>query len=410
MKLFYTFILSLTMSSLGAQSFVFDLDQELSTSIKKLVTDHKIIAIGELHGTVESPLLMLELAKLVRETEDSITVGLEISQRFQKDLDEFMISGDVEIFKRLDHFKSNDGRSSVAMTHLLRELQSLKGIRIVCFDKNTNTETRQFDRDSIMGNNLKLAFDGHQMLILTGNLHASLDPNWMGMNRKSAIHCLKETLPDQISIISLNSYFGGGNAWNCQQEGCGIFPFGRYPMGESNGFKNFIRYQSGSIEDGFNGIIYYESAHASPPFLSDQKELEKVIDIFKQSIIKKDSIAFKNLFFDDEVSFVGVMSGLTEMSIKKDFLDFQGLAVSNSTDFIKQICQSEKPQKEEFYNTVITLDGLVASISFDYTYHSGERMMQWGNEKWNLVFTEGQWLITDVVYSIHFPDIEMCPF
>jgi hypothetical protein len=239
---------------------------------------------------------MLELAKMIRETEDSIIVGLEISQRFQKDLEEFMISGDVEILKKLDHFKSNDGRSSVAMTHLLINLQSLKGIRIVCFDKNMNTETRQSDRDSIMANNLKLALDGHQMLILTGNLHASLDPNWMGMNSKSAIHHLKETLPDQISIVSLNSYFGGGNAWNCQQEGCGIFPLGKYPMGESNGFKNFIRYQSGYIEDGFNGIVYYETAHASPPFLSDQKDLEKVIDIFKQSIIKKDSIAFKSLF------------------------------------------------------------------------------------------------------------------
>lgn len=104
------------------------------------------------------------------------------------------------------------------------------------------------------------------------------------------------------------------------------------------------------------------------------------------------------------------MSGLTEMSIKKDYLDFQGLAVSNSTDFIRQICQSKKPQKEQFYNTFITVDGTITAISFDYTYHSDERMIQWGNEKWNLVFTEGQWLITDVVFSIHFQDIEISPF
>lgn len=173
MKSLYTLVLSLVLTPCVAQSILFDLDQEHSASIKKLVNDHEIIAVGELHGTVESPLLLLSLAKWARETQDSITVALEISQRFQNELDKFMKSGDVEVLKRLDHFRIYDGRSSVAMTHLLIGLRSLKGIRIACFDENMDVESRQSDRDSIMGNNLKMAFDGHQMLVLTGNLHAS---------------------------------------------------------------------------------------------------------------------------------------------------------------------------------------------------------------------------------------------
>ncbi len=143
---------------------------------------------------------------------------------------------------------------------------------------------------------------------------------------------------------------------------------------------------------------------------SDSIALSKVITDFKESIAQKDSIRFHGLFFSESVDFTGIMSKKTEWSIKKDYPDFQGIAVSNHKRFIRDICKTPKKQEEKFYNTSLSSDGTIGAISFDYAFFSGGKMIQWGNEKWNLARDGEKWLITDVVYSIHFPDIEAFPF
>ena len=142
----------------------------------------------------------------------------------------------------------------------------------------------------------------------------------------------------------------------------------------------------------------------------DMISLNKVIIKFEESIEEKDSIKFKELFFHDKVPFIGIMSPETEMSIKKNYPEFEGIAVSNSDKFIKEICETDKPQKEKFYNIEISTDGTIASINFVYSFHSGERIIQWGNENWNLVKVGKDWLITDVIYSIRFPGVEELPY
>jgi len=142
----------------------------------------------------------------------------------------------------------------------------------------------------------------------------------------------------------------------------------------------------------------------------DKKLLNELVIEFEQSIIEKDSARFKKIFFSESVPFVGIMSKETEMSIKKDYPDFEGISVSNCEKFIADICKSEKKQAENFYDIQIDNDGSIGSISFDYSFISGTRMIQWGHEKWNLVKINNSWLITDVVYSIHFPDIESFPY
>ncbi len=145
-------------------------------------------------------------------------------------------------------------------------------------------------------------------------------------------------------------------------------------------------------------------------FCQKDASIQELITDFEQSILTKDSVRFKKLFLDAQVPFVGIMSQATEASIKKDYPDFEGTAVSNCTKFIQDICKSTKKQEEKFYNIKIHTDGAVGAVAFDYAYFSGMRMMQWGHEKWNLVKIKDEWLITNVVYSIHFPDIEPFPF
>lgn len=144
--------------------------------------------------------------------------------------------------------------------------------------------------------------------------------------------------------------------------------------------------------------------------LDDKIKLNKLILEFEESIITKDSIRFKKVFFDNKVAFIGIMSKKSEASIKKDYPEFVGTSVSNCDKFISQICQTDKRQKEIFYDILIKTDRSIASINFDYCFMSDDKMIQWGHEKWNVVKIENEWLITDVIYSIHFPDIEEFPY
>ncbi len=143
---------------------------------------------------------------------------------------------------------------------------------------------------------------------------------------------------------------------------------------------------------------------------TDRIKLNEVIVEFKESINQKDSIRFKKLFFQDKVLFTGIMSKESEMSIKENYPEFEGIAVSDHVKFITDICNSEKKQEEKFYNINIETDRVISSISFDYSFYSDDKMIQWGHEKWNLVYADDLWLITDVKYSIRFPDIEEFPF
>jgi len=142
----------------------------------------------------------------------------------------------------------------------------------------------------------------------------------------------------------------------------------------------------------------------------DSLSLMEVVTDFQESIAKKDSIRFNQLFFTESVSFVGIMSKDTEWSIKKNYAEFQGIAVSDHKSFINDICKSEKMSKEKFYDIELSTDGFIGSISFNYAFLSGDKMIQWGHEKWNLVREGEKWLITDVIYTIRFPKVEPFPY
>jgi len=157
-------------------------------------------------------------------------------------------------------------------------------------------------------------------------------------------------------------------------------------------------------------FLFTTSQSAAQISEADSIALSKVITDFKASIIEKDSVRFDSLFFSTAVDFTGIMSEKTEWSIKKGYPEFQGIAVSSHKDFIKDICKTPKKQEERFYNVVLSADGAIGSISFDYAFYSDDKMIQWGNEKWNMAKDGKKWLITDVVYSIHFPHVEPFPF
>ncbi len=137
--------------------------------------------------------------------------------------------------------------------------------------------------------------------------------------------------------------------------------------------------------------------------------ITKVIDDFQTGIIKKDSLLLQSLFFEKSTPIIGIMSEPTEMSIKKNNPQFQGISVSNSQRFIGEICGSKKKQFEKFSKTKIKISEKLADVQFYYAFYADEKVLQWGEEKWSMVFAENQWFITGINFTIRFPSIEKLP-
>jgi uncharacterized iron-regulated protein len=110
LTLLFNFLFSFAVSG---QTKIYDLNKLDSINFKNFIADKKVIVVGEMHGTTEVPLFVLQLVKELRKTQRKLTVGLEIPINYQKDINEFIKNGDFEKLKKLDHFKYPDGRTSI---------------------------------------------------------------------------------------------------------------------------------------------------------------------------------------------------------------------------------------------------------------------------------------------------------
>ena len=64
---------------------------------------------------------------------------------------------------------------------------------------------------------------------------------------------------------------------------------------------------------------------------------------------------------------------------------------------------SDKEEKEEkFDNIQIIEDGCIASATFDYSFWTKGKIINWGSEHWGLIKTKGAWKITSVIFSMEF--------
>ena len=213
----------------------------------------------------EVPQFVLQLIKIMNENTKSLTIGLEIEKTLQDEINEFLKNGDFQQLLKLDYFKSTDGRASIAMGELLKELRHIEGIQIICFDIESGSGT-EINRDSLMAVNLANSFTDGQMVILTGNLHANLKEGYWRSNFKSAIYHFNKMKDLGDKLISLNTYFGGGTIWNCMQDGC------KERAADSNSrirerfeLDNFIGIFNDVHPSGYSGFIYFDKVTASKP-------------------------------------------------------------------------------------------------------------------------------------------------
>lgn len=261
----FSAVLLLCALTSAAQMKTFNLNDLKEKSFTEFLSGKKVIVIGEMHGTTEVPMFVLNLVQQLHTKANPVTVGLEIESNYQKELDVFMKDGDFNKLIAIDYFKTPDGRTSVAMGELIKGLRELKGIQVRCFDIPAGTD-ESLDRDSLMSINLNSAYhhDG-QMIILTGNLHANLKEGYWRANFKSAVFRFNTMNSFGDKLISLNTYFGGGTIWNCMRDGCKERDVHSNSELQKYGTKYIGVYKE--VFNGYSGLIYFDKVTASKPLI-----------------------------------------------------------------------------------------------------------------------------------------------
>ena len=183
----------------------------------------RIVMVGEMHGSRETPRLFGELVCQALEAGKDVVVGLERPTAEQKALDAVLTGTDltraeVELLDEPGWREVWDGRSSLAMLQLLERLRALRvghrSLEILAVDPGSRDGGAS--RDASTGGSLR-DFEGKHpaktMLVLMGNGHAMLNPVFG--YQTAAMYLPRE------QTVTLEATDRGGTTWSDRGQGCG---------------------------------------------------------------------------------------------------------------------------------------------------------------------------------------------
>lgn len=190
--------------------------------------EHRLVMIGEMHGTREVPAYFSELVCAVLESESSVAVGLELPVTMASSLDQYLNSSEKNAQALLldDPTWSpavQDGRTSAAMLALIQDLAELKHqhdkrISVHLIDNPSDYLDGGMSKGQSLADNIQQMedqTDADYLLTLTGNYH-----NRIGVPaEQSAAMNLPDLNPYTVSVN-----WKSGEMWACTDQtpdGCG---------------------------------------------------------------------------------------------------------------------------------------------------------------------------------------------
>jgi len=282
--LFLLLLLSLTGQAQPTSKFIrenavaIQSGHALPWAVYRQIRKHKVIAVGEIHGTKEAPRIVVQLLQLLETHGKSVLLALEIPQEMQAPVNRFLKSGDVSFLRKSSFFTRpyQDGRSSRSMVHLLDRIRTLKGISVSCFDPANATGGQ--DRDEIMARNIAKAYLAGSfdfLVILAGNIHTRIsegtpfDPTYRPMayelhHQGGAIFSESEILP-----IRVRNEFG--DAWVClgpKTTDCKVHPMaaGKSTYTEAVPFDQYFLNEH-DLYEGHRATFFTRTFSASRPLV-----------------------------------------------------------------------------------------------------------------------------------------------
>lgn len=216
--------------------------REAAELIHQQAGSHRIILLGESHGTVEPPQLASALMRRYLASEP-VRLGLEVPSDTQPALDKFLTSaGSASDRSALMHAgfwmpqtAAHDGRrnhDSLDMIDVARQLRAVGAdIAVFAFDPGSTGEHHQ--RSRRMGDAIRarhLAEPDARLLIVTGNVHAMRKrPGYAPPEMQTPMGAdLADLAPFSVRIDAR-----GGEIQACRPEGCGPWPLPDTPQRRS---------------------------------------------------------------------------------------------------------------------------------------------------------------------------------
>jgi len=225
----------------------------------------RFVVVGEMHGTKETPAIFKDLVCSAHGLKRPIIVGIEL--KGQVAVDRFMVSKNHDLAANdllsQSEWNHSDGRTSQAVLALLEDLRALKldGVvsGVVAFSVTRRGETAAKGEER-MAFALSAAARRHPsalVIALTGNVHAC-----KRMLAEAGSYRLMASFLPSAETVSLFVTDLGGEAWNCQADGCGP-----HSLSSSGGFQREIKLSPGASPlPGYDGVLSTGlHATASPP-------------------------------------------------------------------------------------------------------------------------------------------------
>ena len=208
-----------------------------AAQVAEHATGHRLVVLGELHGTAEIPALAARLATAYAQ-QGPLTLALEVPQGEQPAMDRYLDSdgGDAAwralagspFWQVADD--QHDGRRSVQMRQLIEVVRVLRtqgaavGVLAYDVDKDAADAHDHHWRDARMAANLRAAALAQPgvLLVLTGNVHAMRTrPSWAPPELQLApmASLLLDLQPFTVNITAASGQF-----WGCMEERCQALP------------------------------------------------------------------------------------------------------------------------------------------------------------------------------------------
>lgn len=200
---------------------------DTAAQIRQHAGDHRLLVLGEFHGTRETPLLVRQLVDDYSRN-GPVLLALELPRAENPTLRDYLQSDGGAAARQHLHGRAfwtvrddqHDGRRSRDMLAMIEGLRVLKTqgrvIEVVGYDVNASNGGNQA-RDDSMAAELRRLYrrlpDGARMVVLTGNVHAMLRrPE--GMPPELQRQPMASQLRD-LDIYSVRLGALRGQAWAC---------------------------------------------------------------------------------------------------------------------------------------------------------------------------------------------------
>ena len=235
----------------------------------RLFEETDLLVLGELHGTHEIPAFALEAVCAALGGGRPVVLGLELGRSEQATLDAYLASpagpDDVQRLTTGGLWELvSDGRTGEATVTLIESARQLiaagADLSVLYFDDVDASSAAE--RDRAMAAHIlehRSEHSGATYVVLVGNVHAMTetgvpwDPDFEPMSSH-----LAAAVP---TMRSLNARYSGGEAWNCQDDGCGVHPVGGSGSPGDRGVELFAERD----EHGYDGVFDVGEVTASLP-------------------------------------------------------------------------------------------------------------------------------------------------